>query len=256
MLKTGQVLGSLTLVHHQAHIPLQRKGGVELRPLTRTVVGPGSFLTQSDPTKFAYEFRFRDKNTNLTLRMAANKYPLAVGGAGDIEMGKAGRSYYFSLTNMAVEGEGRIRGVPVRLSGKGWMDHQWGNWNDREFNKWYWYSIQLADNTEIMIFEFRRMGRVVSPVCDVVLPDGTTRHNLSYEIEPLKTWVSSETGRSWSLGWKIRIPELSADLLMKPDMDDQEVTKSLWEGVCKVDGTMNGKPARGLAFYEARQRAW
>lgn len=256
MLKTGQVLGSLTLVNHQVHLPLQYRGPVELRPLQRAVVGPASVLRQTDPDKFEFEFQLRHKVANLTLRMHANKYPLAVGGNGDIDMGEAGRSYYFSLTSMDVEGEGRIRGAPVKLVGRGWMDHQWGNWSDREFNKWYWYSIQLADNTEIMIFEFRRLGEVVSPICDVVLPDGTTRHNLKYEIEPLKTWVSPKTGRSWSLGWKIRIPDIGADLLMKPDLDDQEVTKSLWEGVCKVDGTMNGQPTRGLAFYEARQRTW
>jgi predicted secreted hydrolase len=256
MLKTGQVLGSLTLVSHEKHYGLQRSGVVEQLPRKLMISGPTSQLIQVYPGRFEYEFRFRDKLANFVLRMSANKKPLTVGGTGNVEMGASGRSFYYSLTNMTVKGRGRIRGNQVELAGKGWMDHQWGDWNDREFDKWYWYSIQLADNTEIMIFEFRRHSQVLSPVCDVVFPDGTTKHDLEYTIAPMKTWVSTDTGRSWSLGWQITIPEVGAKLEMVPDMDDQEVTKSLWEGVCKVDGEFGGKPAFGLAFYEARQRTW
>ncbi|MDP8222465.1 MAG: lipocalin-like domain-containing protein [Candidatus Lernaella stagnicola] len=256
MLKTGQLLGSFTLVHHELHFPFQTTGLVELNPRLRAVTAPMSMLLQPYADRFEYEFRFKHKVAQVTLRLHANKYPLPVGGTGNIAMGKAGRSYYFSLTNMDVSGRGRIRGTEVSLTGKGWMDHQWGEWEDREFDKWYWYSIQLADNTEIMIFEFLKLSQVVAPICDIVYPDGTVKHGLKYEIEPMKTWVSPKTGRSWRLGWNVRIPEVGADLEMVPDLINQEVTKSLWEGVCHVDGTFAGKPTRGLAFYEARQRTW
>jgi predicted secreted hydrolase len=157
---------------------------------------------------------------------------------------------------MSVEGHGRILKTMQTLTGKGWLDHQWGDWNDRDFDQWRWYSIQLANNVEIMIFEFRRSSRKVSVICDVVMPDGSTRHGLQYEIIPQKTWISPDTGRNWALGWQVRIPEIDTDLMVLPDMDDQEVTVSLWEGVCKVEGKFAGQPTRGLAFYEARNRTW
>ncbi len=256
LLKTGQLLGTLTLVDHGLHFPLHRKGVVEPQPRLRMVSAPTSKLIQSFPDRYEYEFRFQHNVAQIQLHLKANKYPLAVGGSGNIEMGNSGHSRYYSLTNMSVSGRGNIRGTDVTLTGKGWMDHQWGEWEDREFDKWYWYSIQLADNTEIMIFEFLKMNQVISPICDVVLPDGTTKHGLKYEIEPIKTWVSPKSGRSWRLGWRILIPEVGADIQMIPDLDDQEVTRSLWEGVCKVDGVFGGKPTKGLAFYEARHRTW
>jgi predicted secreted hydrolase len=256
LLRTGQVLGSFTMVQHGRHYKMHQTGAVVLQPLLRLVTAPMSRFEQLDRWKFNYEFRLDHPMAEFTLRLKAAKFPLAVGGDGLIDMGDGGRSYYYSLTNMAVEGEGRIRGKDVELHGKGWMDHQWGDWNDREFDQWFWYSIQLADNTEILIFEFRRHSKARTPVCDVVAPDGQVRHGLPYVIRPLKNWVSPTTGRNWSVGWTVRIPDLDADLKITPDLEDQEVTKSLWEGVCKVDGRYAGRPAKGVAFYEARQRTW
>jgi predicted secreted hydrolase len=256
LLKTGQVLGSLSLVHHQKHFGLHLNGPVELAPFTRTVTAPSCELVQTDPDRLEYEFRFGHKLAQIVLKLHANKPPLPVGGEGLINMGEGGESYYYSLTNMSVEGHGRILKTMQTLTGKGWLDHQWGDWNDRDFDQWRWYSIQLANNVEIMIFEFRRSSRKVSVICDVVMPDGSTRHGLQYEIIPQKTWISPDTGRNWALGWQVRIPEIDTDLMVLPDMDDQEVTVSLWEGVCKVEGKFAGQPTRGLAFYEARNRTW
>ncbi|NLH47164.1 MAG: carotenoid 1,2-hydratase [Myxococcales bacterium] len=255
-LKTGQILGSLTLVRHEKHFSMQQPGLVELNPETLTVAGPSTTLRQLDPGKYEYEFALEHPLAEIKLKMKANKKPLPVGGAGLIDMGPGGESYYYSLTNLSVEGEGEIRGSKVKLQGKGWMDHQWGNWNDRDFDQWHWYSIQLADQTEIMIFEFRRHSKMLNPVCDIYYPDGTTKHNLPFTISSLGSWVSPRTTRSWSVGWRIRLPSEELDLQVLPDQEDQEVTDALWEGVCHVEGTRNMKPIAGLAFYEARHRTW
>jgi predicted secreted hydrolase len=256
LLRTGQVFGSFTMVQHRKHFGVHDTGLVELRPALRSVIAPFNRLDQIEPGKFDYDFALDQPTARIKLRLKANKYPLPVGGQGVIDMGDAGRSAYFSLTNMAVTGAGSILGRAVKLAGKGWMDHQWGGWNDKEFDQWFWYSIQLADNTEIMIFEFRRHSKRLAPICDVVRPNGETLHGVEYTTRPLKNWVSPTTGRNWSVGWLVTFPALDAELKIIPDLDDQEVTKSLWEGSCKVDGRFEGKPAKGLAFYEARQRTW
>ncbi len=256
LLKTGQVLASLTLVDHDRHFSFHENGNVEHRPEELKIIGPATVLHQPVSNEYLYHFAFSNEHADIKLDLKANKKPLAVGGDGVIEMGESGRSYYFSLTNMSVTGEGRIHDTPVLLTGKGWMDHQWGEWNDKDFDQWHWFSIQLADNTEILIFEFRRSSKSVSPLCDLVLPDGTVQHGLTYQVEALNTWVSPKTHRSWSVGWQVRIPEIEAELLVRPDRENQEVTKALWEGVCKVEGMIGGQPVKGLAFYEARHRTW
>jgi predicted secreted hydrolase len=256
LLKTGQVLGSLTMVQHEKHRALQQMGSVQHLALARTVVGPMARMRQLDPSGMLYEFRLDHQAVRMTLRLTANKPPLPVGGRGLIDMGEGGESYYYSLTNMNVEGVGRVRGNDMKFRGKGWMDHQWGDWDDKEFDQWFWYSIQLADNTELMLYEFRRHSKRLSPICDVVMPDGTMRHGLTYTVKPTRNWVSPTTGRNWSVAWRIQIPDAGADLQVTADRDDQEVIKSLWEGSCKVEGTFDGKPTKGLAFYEARARTW
>lgn len=256
LLKTGQVLASMTLVDHDKHFSFHDNDAVEHVPGEMKIIGPATILSQPNAGEYFYRFNFTNEYADIKLDLKANKEPLAVGGTGVIEMGESGRSYYYSLTNMSVAGEGRIRDMPVLLSGKGWMDHQWGQWNDKEFDQWHWFSIQLSDNTEILIFEFRRSSKSVSPLCDLVRPDGSVQHGLTYQVEALNTWVSSKTNRSWSVGWRVRIPEIDAELVVQPDRDDQEVTKALWEGVCTATGAIGGREVKGLAFYEARHRTW
>ncbi len=256
VLKNGEIFGSLGMLDRSVHRSLFTRSPLTLKYRERVITGEWGRVSQPDPNRFVYDLAFRHPLITMNLRFVANKLPLAVGGEGYVAMGEAGKSYYFSLTNMQVSGTGQVSGVSARVRGRGWMDRQWGVWRDRDFDQWHWYSIQLTNNVEIVIFDFRKNGESLTPLCDVVLADGSTRHNLKFNLRVLGHWTSPETGRTWSSGWQIEIPELEARLMIVPDMQDQEVTDALWEGGCRVSGLYGGGSIWGRAFYEARHRTW
>ena len=172
-------------------------------------------------------------------------------------MGRAGKSFYFSLTNMTLVGTASLDGgTPVRVRGKAWLDRQWGNWDNDDFDQWQWFSIQLYDQTEIMVFNFIRDGRTVAPFAEIVYPDGHQEHKQYFKLRTLGNWVSPKTKVSWSSGWEIDFLRKDIKLTVLPDFPDQEVTEALWEGGCAVTGTFEGRSVTGRAFYEERRKTW
>ena len=62
------------------------------------------------------------------------------------------------------------------MSGVAWMDHQWGNFVVGAVGGWDWYSVQLDDRTELMLYVLRAPTGETSAVYGTqVLADGSTR---------------------------------------------------------------------------------
>jgi predicted secreted hydrolase len=52
---------------------------------------------------------------------------------------------------------------PLRVRGVVWMDHQWGNFLTLGGGGWDWFSIQLDNDTEMMLYLIRdAMGKTFS----------------------------------------------------------------------------------------------
>ena len=255
-LNTNFVYGIISDIDSEQAFKINNAVPISIDPVDRTLTAGIFSFKQPDPRYFCYRFDTEVPGSALSLELCANKEPLRVGGKGQIPMGQNGKSYYFSLTNMTVQGTGTFGNHPIRLKGKGWLDRQWGNWSVEDFDKWRWFSIQLNDNTEIMIFNFMLKGRPVSPLCDIVPPEGEREHNLRYIIETTDNWISPRTNVSWSAAWEIKFPTKNMVLRITPDFADQEVTDALWEGGCRVEGEVDGKPVYGRAFYEERRRTF
>ncbi|MCZ7585905.1 MAG: hypothetical protein M5R36_22690 [Deltaproteobacteria bacterium] len=257
MLKDGRLYGIVSDVKHKEKaIIAMPQVAVAHDPDARRFAAGAANLYQPDPAFFCYDFEIERDNLMLDLEMCANKAPLAVNGDGRITMGLGGTSRYYSLTNASVRGEGRLNTVTTKFRGRAWIDRQWGDWADSDFDRWDWFSIQLEGDTEIMFFVFWKDGRIVRKLGDVYLPNGQTRHGVEFTVSTTATWLSPETGMSWETGWTIRVPEFDAFLTVLADFEDQEVDKVLWEGGTKVKGRWQGREIIGRGFFEARQRNW
>lgn len=218
-------------------------------------VGPAS-IRQEDPAILCYNFTYAQSNMELDLEMCANKAPLAVGDDGLIIMGAGGASHYYTLTNTSIRGSGRLNDKKAEFRGRGWIDRQWGDWNDSQFDRWDWFSIQLEGDVEIVLFVFSKNGSVVRKIASVHFANGETRHGLGFQVTTTAHWKSPATEVLWDTGWVITIPEYNARLTVNADFDDHEVENVLWEGGVKVRGRWRGSPVRGRGFYEARRKAW
>jgi predicted secreted hydrolase len=175
--------------------------------------------------------------------------------------GEGRASYYYSLTQMKTEGEITINGKTEKVQGLSWMDHEFGsNQLTEDQVGWDWFSIQLNNQTEIMLYLMRRKDGSVDPYSSgtLVAMDGTTKHLALNEfyVEVLDHWKSPRSGGNYPMGWKVTIPNQEIELKIEPEFTDQELitTRSrrvtYWEGAARINGTVRKKLVTGVGYVE------
>lgn len=186
-------------------------------------------------------------------------HPILHNGNGLISYGTSGFSYYYSRPLMAVTGVMMDHGAPTQVTGQAWMDHQWGNFVSLAGSGWDWYSIQLANHTEYMLYIIRdAQKRPVSTFGTAIAPDGSASDIPPQQIQSQATgaWTSPVTGGVYPSGWTVTLPSQQVILTLTPLLRDQELvtTRSTgvayWEGAVGVTGTAAGKPVTGEAYVE------
>jgi predicted secreted hydrolase len=204
-----------------------------------------------------------DRGTRLRLRLSSLKPPALHGDKGLSQKGEGeGRaSYYYSLTRMKSEGDLMIDGKTEKVRGLSWMDHEFGSNQLREDQVgWDWFSLQLDDQTEIMLYLIRRKDGSPDPYSSgtLVKADGTTKHLRleDFRIEILERWKSPKSGGNYPMKWKITIPGDGVELQITPAFTDQELITNkstrvtYWEGAARIRGTVQRKPMTGAGYVE------
>ncbi len=200
-----------------------------------------------------------DEGYALNLTLASVKPIVLHGDRGlsqkSAEVGNA--SYYLSFTRMETQGTITVNGETLNVRGESWMDHEWSTAVLGENAVgWDWFSIQLNDNRELMLFQIRQKDGRIEPMSSgtLVEPDGATHHLTrdQFDIKVLSTWTSSPTRATYPARWKISVPSAGIELELIPIVADQEMKVSIvyWEGAVNVSGQSNSKPATGRGFVE------
>jgi predicted secreted hydrolase len=206
----------------------------------------------------------------LDLRLIDDK-PAVLHHGGYIEYGPAGGSYYYSRTRIEVTGYLRqgvgddARTVPV--SGLAWMDHQWGNFVVASSGGWDWYSLQLDDRTELMLYVLRGPDGATTGVYGTqVMADGSERDLEPGSVTSLSTstWTSPHTGAVYPSGWLVTLPDRT-HLTVQPSLADQELyfpgvasqttgvgVMAYWEGAVTITGDRSGVGYVELTGYAGR----
>ena len=201
------------------------------------------------------------KGYTMMLNLTGVKPPTLHNGNGLITYGVGGFSYYYSRTRMAVAGTLIDHNQPLQVSGEAWMDHQWGNFLALGGGGWDWYSVQLKNDTEMMIYFIRDahgkvlttyMGYIDANAVDHLIPASAISATV------LDHWTSPQTGITYPSGWRLGIKDsqLQATLTLIPQLKDQElvVTQSTgniyWEGAVNIAGQVAGKSVSGAGYVE------
>ena len=93
---------------------------------------------------------------------------------------------------------------------------------------WDWFSLQLDDNSELMLFLLREEDGSIAPFSagTYVASDGSTQSlsfaNGDFVMTPLRTWSSPQSGGEYPIAWRIEIPALGIILTTSALIDDQE----------------------------------
>ena len=180
--------------------------------------------------------------------------PAALHGQnGIVPKGEGLANYYMSYPRMEIKGTIVLAGAKIPVQGIGWFDHEYGYMGVTPDVGWDWFSIQLDDNTEYMIYIIRRPDGKMEPLSRACRIDPTGKEDClpisEVKVIPLGLWLSPHTNAAYPSGWRILVPAWQVDLVVAPKVADQEfvfMDLGYWEGSCKV----LGKPANGLAYVE------
>jgi predicted secreted hydrolase len=195
----------------------------------------------------------------IDLVLTARKPP-AIHGENGVSVKAEGAGYashYYSMTRLEVRGS--IDGK--RCRGLAWMDHEFGSAALRESQQgWDWFSIQLDNDAELMLYQIRRTDGTpdVSSSGSLVTSDGDVIHlrRDDMRITPAATWRSPHSGAAYPMGWRVAVPKFGIDLVLQPLLRDQELlTRSstrvtYWEGAVDATGSFGNVATRGSGYVE------
>ena len=196
----------------------------------------------------ADEFHFR-----LDLKPIKQPVIHGVGGISQKSAGAGKASHYVSLPRLVVSGELTIGSAKHTVTGTAWMDHEWftNQLTDDQIG-WDWFSVQLDNQTELMLFQLRRKDGTVDRYSAGTYIDaqGRPRHMAhdEFTLTPLRRW------KSYPVEWQIRVPSLGLSLDAQAALDDQELEEktgpSYWEGAVNYSGSATGVGYLEMTGYD------
>src|SRR5262249_47875053 len=119
---------------------------------------PAGFTSQ-ELQAIADRFSFR-----LTLKSAKPPVIHGENGVSQKADGAGCASHYISFTRLISNGAVTLDGERFTVEGESWMDHEFFTHQlDANQTGWDWFSLQLSDGSEIMLFDLRRKDGGMDP---------------------------------------------------------------------------------------------
>jgi predicted secreted hydrolase len=200
----------------------------------------------------SHVLRASEGGIGLDLVLEPGGAPVPQGEAGysrkGVEAGNA--SEYYSLTRMPTRGLLRVDGAEFEVSGASWMDHEFGtSFLEPAQVGWDWFSLQLDDGRDLMLFQLRRSDGARDPHSSGTLVEGprivAPLAAPDFELVPDRKWKSSASGAEYPLEWSVRVPKRQLDLRVRAAIDDQELRTPQSTGVSYYEGAVVVTDATG-----------
>jgi len=218
---------------------------------------------ESSANSVPHSLSAADGDLAVELELTPEKPPVIHGTGGTSRKGLAAgqASHYYSFTRMSTTGKLTIGEESFDVTGASWMDHEFGSADLGDgLIGWDWFSLQLVDRTELMLYRLRRADGSADPVSSGTFIDRTGQgHHLSvgdFSLEPTSYWTSAASKARYPQRWRLVIPSRQLSLELRPLMAEQELSTTrstqvtYWEGAIDATGTADGKPIDGQGYME------
>lgn len=199
---------------------------------------------------------------SIDLRLLPQKGPVIEGtdGVSQKAAGLGNASHYYSFTRLRSTGTLSLgKDTPANpVHGDSWFDHEWAS-NQLAADQvgWDWFCCQFNDGTELMLYAMRRQDGTVDPVSSGtwIEADGRSEYlrREDFTLQPTRSWKSAQTGATYPVEWRVRLPGRQLDFTIKSRLDTQELVLPLvsyWEGATIVEGERAGQPVKGVGYME------
>jgi predicted secreted hydrolase len=205
-----------------------------------------------------------DERFTLRFALHSAKPPVIQGerGVSQKAEGRGRASQYISLTRLLTSGQIEMSGTKFNVTGLAWMDHEFFT-SQLAPNQvgWDWLSIQLDDNTELMVFDIRCKDGSIDPHSSGTFVDsvGRSAHLRETDFSLVATgatWTSPATQATYPVHWRISIPKLNMELDAATTLPSQELTgksrliPNYWEGAIRVAGHKGPSATAGYGYLE------
>ncbi len=201
---------------------------------------------------------------SLHFELRSQKPPVVHGvdGVSQKSAGAGRASHYISLTRLAVTGTIDVTGNSIPVNGVAWMDHEFFTEQlDENQIGWDWLSVQLDDDTELMLYRIRRRDGSIDTYSSGTYIDASgkaTHLSLSdFAFVPAsETWTSPDSKATYPIHWNLSVRPLRLELDVATPLRSQEIFSgsailpSYWEGAVRFSGDRNGAPIRGVGYLE------
>ena len=215
-------------------------------------IGPDRHLLEVQTDDFTIE-----------MILTPEKPPVMHGIAGYSRKGAAAdkATCYYSFSRLRARGKLSIGEAVVQVTGSAWMDHEYGtDILGPGIKGWDWFSLQLSDNTEVMVFLVKSKKGAIEPTSSAtVIGQMDLKRHLrpdDFKVTVLETWKSPSSKAVYPAGWRLQIFPESLELVIKPNLANQEMltirsTGTIyWEGSVSAAGTKGGKTVTGEGYIE------
>ncbi len=212
-------------------------------------------LASQGAALFPATLKVQSKIGELNLTVTAAKPLVLQGKAGYSEKSPGNASFYYSYPRLTLRGTLTRDGETRTVTGQGWFDHEWSSSVLAEWQSgWDWFSLQLADGRELMLFRLRtKAGRRANPENQpenrygmLIERDGSSRVLApdAIRLTPGNTWRGPK-GQDYPVEWQLNAAGMS--LTIKARQPNQAMTGRFdyWEGAVSVSGD-----AKGVGYLE------
>lgn len=232
---------------------------------TQLAVRSGSWTLAGKPERDPLRERMvlhADAGSNALDLIQEPQKPPAIHGSGGVSRKSAClscASHYYSYTRLRTTGTLTFDGTRFPVAGLSWMDHEFGSAElAADQVGWDWFSIQLNDGRELMLYVLRQKDGSVTPQSSgsLIERDGSV-HALAlaeFSAQASGFWESPHTAARYPSGWRVRVPSKRIDVTLTPTVADQELAEpsgtSYWEGAVDVYNANGSAKPTGVGYVE------
>jgi len=249
--------------HHQTEVAARHAlamAGAEYQK-KQTTIFVGNNAIVLGPRQHPLQATAPDFSINLVLK--PQKALVLHGNRGYSRKGSSPvrASCYYSYTRMLTQGTVGINGQTIPVTGLSWMDHEFSTAPlEADIEGWDWFSLQLDNNTELMLYFLRHTDGRYSSASSGTFVDasgnGTSLPKAEIEIKGLKTWQSPDSKGQYPCVWQVNIAKLALQLKIEAQTANQEMRTEAttgvvyWEGSVKARGALDGQLISGEGYAE------
>jgi len=206
---------------------------------------------------FEYSLFASAGNSNVSLEFVALKPPLIVGDSGYFNQGSEGYTYYYAQTMLELTGNIKLGTNDEEITGKAWLDRQYGNFNPYQGEKYEWFAIQLSNGIELNFWNiFTEDNNLpLSPeytLASVMLENNEKYFSSDININRIAYKFTSDGEICYASKWNLFIEDIDLNIefeIISPDHENYLPFRFL-EGPITAKGYYQSFPVTGQGFAE------